>query len=227
MKHKMYKRQYGLVRPDELEKPIVVIGAGGVGSMAVLALAKMGCQNISVVDFDKVEEHNQPSQLYGKKHVGMAKVDALYEIILELADKEIFAYNMNFEDYVSISGEEGADLSNTIVIVAVDSLDARRSIFASIMKKAHKVPDFYIDARMAEELIVILTLPLNDREKIEKYVASLNPKRRPYIAPCTSRAIVYNTLCIGSFLASIIKKYAKNETIKPEYTIDLSSYNIY
>jgi len=80
MSLKRHKRQLGIVSPAQLQSPIVVIGAGGIGSWAVLALAKMGCPNITVIDFDTVEDHNVATQFYKESQIKMFKVDALEEL---------------------------------------------------------------------------------------------------------------------------------------------------
>ena len=44
--NRKYSRQLDLVMPSDLNFPILIVGAGGIGSWATLALAKMGCSNI-------------------------------------------------------------------------------------------------------------------------------------------------------------------------------------
>ena len=62
-----YWRQLDIVNIDKLQVPIIVVGAGAIGSFVTLALAKMGCGNITSYDMDTVEEHNLPNQFYMKK----------------------------------------------------------------------------------------------------------------------------------------------------------------
>ena len=50
-------------------KKILIVGAGGIGSTTAYTLAKMGCSNITVVDFDEVEIHNCSSQFYSAKQI--------------------------------------------------------------------------------------------------------------------------------------------------------------
>jgi molybdopterin-synthase adenylyltransferase len=56
---------------------VLMLGAGGLGSVASVALAMAGCHNITVVDFDTIELTNLNRQLYTTGEVGMVKVDAL------------------------------------------------------------------------------------------------------------------------------------------------------
>ena len=57
-------RQLEIAYPSQFkDRPITVIGAGGIGAATVVALAKTGFENITVYDFDTVEQHNLPNQL--------------------------------------------------------------------------------------------------------------------------------------------------------------------
>ena len=59
-----FLRQLDIADPSRFkDKPITVVGAGGIGAATVVALAKTGFENITVYDFDKIEDHNFPNQL--------------------------------------------------------------------------------------------------------------------------------------------------------------------
>jgi hypothetical protein len=54
-----FLRQLDIADPTKFkDKPVTVIGTGGIGAATVVALAKTGFQNITVYYFDTVEEHN-------------------------------------------------------------------------------------------------------------------------------------------------------------------------
>lgn len=61
--------------------PIVVCGAGALGSNLVLNLAKMGLGRLTVIDQDRVEEHNIGTQVYSLDHVGALKAEVLRNLI--------------------------------------------------------------------------------------------------------------------------------------------------
>lgn len=64
----------------------LVIGLGGLGSPAALALARAGVGTIRVVDPDRVEISNLPRQpLYTEEDVGRLKVDVAVERLPRLA----------------------------------------------------------------------------------------------------------------------------------------------
>lgn len=59
-------------------------GVGGLGSNAAMLLARTGVGRFLVVDGDVVEPSNLNRQQYFPEHVGMAKVDALADILRRL-----------------------------------------------------------------------------------------------------------------------------------------------
>jgi tRNA A37 threonylcarbamoyladenosine dehydratase len=64
MNQSFFLRQLDIADPSQFkDKPVTVIGAGGIGAATVVALAKTGFENIAVYDFDRIEPHNLPNQL--------------------------------------------------------------------------------------------------------------------------------------------------------------------
>jgi len=61
-----------------------IIGCGSVGSTVAELLARHGITDISLYDFDKVEPHNLVNQMFVQKHIGMPKVEALRDILLDI-----------------------------------------------------------------------------------------------------------------------------------------------
>ncbi|MBN1335603.1 MAG: sulfur carrier protein ThiS adenylyltransferase ThiF [Deltaproteobacteria bacterium] len=64
---------------------IGVAGAGGLGSNAVMCLARAGVRHLVVVDPDVVEADNLNRQAYTRAQVGRFKVDALAENVASAA----------------------------------------------------------------------------------------------------------------------------------------------
>lgn len=59
---------------------VAIIGAGSVGGMIAEAMARTGVQDITVIDFDRVEEHNLDRLVYATADdIGRLKIEVLAE----------------------------------------------------------------------------------------------------------------------------------------------------
>lgn len=215
--NKIYRRQLDIIKPTDLMFPITVLGVGGIGSWTTFALGKMGAMSITVVDFDKIEEHNIPSQLYSPDDVGKSKVDALQVIVRTFANRTIVPFNGTVQEYA------GAGLPfGRVVICAVDSLAERKKIW-QVIKPLMGGIDLYIDARMGGEQLRLLCVSPFSADSILKYDKKMETPATADPTPCTERAVIYNTFLVGGFIASIVKKYAKKQDIEFDYMFDITN----
>lgn len=83
--------KYGLLKhfsPQQLQlladAKVGIAGAGGLGSNTALMLARSGLENLLIIDCDIVDATNLNRQQFWPRHLGMAKVQALGEILREL-----------------------------------------------------------------------------------------------------------------------------------------------
>jgi len=212
-----YLRQQDIVRPDQLSTPILVIGAGGIGSPTVLALAKMGCSNIRVYDPDTVERHNTPNQLYRVGDVGEYKVNALQDIVRGYTGTTI---------YPVVARYESQPLAE-IVIAAVDSMETRRRIWDTV--KESLITRLYIEARMGAEVgrvYAVRLTPLDPeagRQAGPEYEKQLYSDEEAVELPCTARATIYNCFMIASLIANQVKRFAVGEPVWSELIMDLAT----
>lgn len=78
-----------LVGKDNLEKfankNIAIIGVGGVGGQVAITLARCGIENLTIIDFDKVDSSNINRQVVAwQTTIGKNKVEVLKEMILAI-----------------------------------------------------------------------------------------------------------------------------------------------
>ena len=67
---------------------IIIFGIGGVGSALAQFLVRSGVQNLSIVDFDRVDITNLNRQLLSfQSNIGQLKVDALKNQLLDINPK--------------------------------------------------------------------------------------------------------------------------------------------
>lgn len=204
-----FLRQLDIVAPKKLGFPVTVIGAGAIGSAAVLTLAKMGCSNIAIWDEDILEDLNIPNQLCKPCMVGKPKVEALTELVYELAEVEV---KQIFRRYA------GQNLKG-VVIVTVDNMTCRQNVWKRA-KLNQKIP-LLIDARMGAEFARIYTIRPTNVDEADFYEENLYSNDEAERLPCSARSIVYcPTVCAG-LIALQIKKFATNEPTRKEILFDL------
>jgi molybdopterin/thiamine biosynthesis adenylyltransferase len=185
---------------------VSIIGAGGIGAPATLALAKMGVPQIEVWDSDTVGEENLGPQIYGPKEVGIPKVLALSRFIKRHAPWcDLTTKHAMYE---------GEDLDCDVIVAAVDSLSTRKVIWGAIDNDSRRL---LVDPRMgAEVLTVFAVIPAEDHEW---YPAELEGEALE--ATCTSKATFHCGLVSGAMVAQAVKAWVVNEQQHVEYTMDL------
>lgn len=85
----MYERTLALIGEDNLNKikskNILVLGVGGVGGYAIETLIRSGIQNITIVDYDKIDYSNINRQIIANSNnIGNYKVDEWEERIKDI-----------------------------------------------------------------------------------------------------------------------------------------------
>lgn len=82
-------------------QPVTLCGAGAIGSNLADNIVRQGFQKLTVIDMDRVEDHNRNSQLWTSRDVGQMKVAALrnhlfnvMKVSIEPIDKKLDAGNV-------------------------------------------------------------------------------------------------------------------------------------
>lgn len=209
-------RHTDMIKEINMDSPIMVIGVGSIGSYATLALAKLGFQNILVIDDGIVEEENIAPQLYKLTDIGRPKVDALQSTIKQMTGTVIRTHNGRFE--VGDNGHINTVISTAMglannqgkienkyspwtTIMACDSMSARKASFKYIKEQwsdYHK--DHYIDARMAIEFLTLYSFTLNPENNVS-YELTLFSDEDAVQEACTNKAIAYTSAIAGSLIA--------------------------
>lgn len=123
---------------DLVRLRIGVIGAGSVGAVVADGLGRIGFEDIMVMDFDHIEEHNLDRLLYATKaDIGKAKIEVLAEHLRQRSTAEkVFAETIS----AAIFEESGfrAALDCDLVISCVDRPWGRYVM--NLIAYAHLVP---------------------------------------------------------------------------------------
>ncbi len=207
-----YWRQLDLVSPSDLDFDVYLIGVGGLGSPIALALAKMGCQKLTFFDHDNVEPHNLPNQLYRMADIDTPKVEALARILREYVDAQITPVNELVTQRTF----------NGVVISAVDSMAARRTIWQNCVRYKAGVK-LYVDARMGGEVGRVLTVSPTNPIAVQAYESTLFSDEEGSQELCTAQATIYSTFGVASLVANQVKRFARGESQTYEHIIDYST----
>ena len=63
---------------------VAIVGCGGLGSNAAAMLVRCGVGELTLIDFDVVEESNLNRQLFFRDQLGMAKTEALRDTLVRI-----------------------------------------------------------------------------------------------------------------------------------------------
>lgn len=211
------RRHAELFDPYTFNTPVTIIGAGATGSWLALSLAKLGITDITVWDFDIVEEHNVPNQAFLTVQVGETKVEALYNVVIANTGTEIKYKNDKFT-HQRLYG---------IVFLMVDSMKARKEIWeASIrMKSAVKL---LVEPRMGLNEGRIYNVNPTDLNHIKRYEDCWYSDDEAEVSACgTSQTVITTALSVASWCARQLINHHADVELDNEILIDFMYNNIY
>ena len=112
---------YEFFQPEKNDDRIHIVGCGSVGSTVATILARAGVTKMTLWDFDVVEAKNLANQMFRQKDVGVAKVDALLDILTEI--------NPDITDEIKLEPKGwGGQQMNGYVFLCVDNIELRKQI---------------------------------------------------------------------------------------------------
>jgi sulfur carrier protein ThiS adenylyltransferase len=115
-----------------------IAGLGGLGSCVAIALARMGIGTLILADFDIVEPSNLNRQQYNFSHIGMAKTDAMAEIL-----GNINPYIRVIRKRVVLDGKNIPEVFQKahVLVECFDRAEAKAMLVKTAMEK---MPGIYI-----------------------------------------------------------------------------------
>ena len=135
---------------------VLVIGAGGLGSPALLYLAAAGVGTIGIVEFDVVDESNLQRQIiHGQSDIGRSKAESARDSILEinpLVEVRLHEFRLEAENAVDLFAQydlilDGTDNFATRYLVNDAAVLAGKPyIWGSIYRFEGQVSVFWEDA---------------------------------------------------------------------------------
>lgn len=123
------------VRARLAESHVAIIGCGGLGSNAAGMLVRSGLGELTLIDFDVVDESNLNRQFFFRDQLGRPKTAALAETLLRIRPEvTLLLHQVRVTPDNLLELVHGAD----VVIEAVDTAEAKAMIANVIL---HSRPD--------------------------------------------------------------------------------------
>lgn len=209
-------RHSDMIADVALDIQINIIGAGSIGSYTALALAKLGFNNITVADDGIIEEENIAPQFYRPRDIGKFKVNCLKRYIKEQTGVEIIAIPARIDEQNSSLLKQ----DNSVLILAVDSMSARKAISQSVESIC------FIDARMAIEFLTIISVSFQGYTDSVAYLNTCFSDSEAVQEACTNKAISYTSLIAGGLIAKRVLDMLKGDHQFTTINFDINSFDM-
>src|SRR5580704_17347410 len=158
-----YIRQRDWFDPATTNAAATIVGCGGIGSFSAFALAKLGVQTLKLVDFDTVDAHNLPSQLFEPDQLGEPKVTARAANIGAATGVHPIGVNAPLQDGIP---------RLPVVVAALDSMAARAELWKQLRYKLDV--KLFLDGRLGGEHVVLYWVDPSNPADVAGYEATLH-----------------------------------------------------
>lgn len=202
--------------PYTSEEEVLIVGAGGLGSFAALAISRLGC-DIIIYDQDDYTSVNLTGQLAKLEDIGINKAVAIRQTL------HGFTPDCKINAIAEMYTEDS--MTCPITITCPDNNATRKLVFEKWMHENWENKyAIFIDARAGMDLIEIFCVT---KDKAEDYRKTLLDDSQYEEGMCTTKQTTYTTQIAGGMIANYFKNYimqVEESTIfnVPFYT----SYNL-
>ena len=203
-----YSRQRDIIPTERLAQcHATVIGVGAIGRQVALQLAAIGIPNLTLIDFDHVEESNLASQGYLEADLGKLKVETTAQACKAVNSSiQIQTFPERFNRRMEVTG---------VVFCCVDKIDTRKLIWQTLQERVA----FFVDGRMSAEVLRVITA--YDLKSREHYPTTLFQAREAFAGSCTAKTTIYCANIAAGFMLSQFTKYLRQLPIDPDIQLNL------
>ncbi|MGI9174552.1 MAG: HesA/MoeB/ThiF family protein [Rhodothermales bacterium] len=106
------------------EARVAVCGAGALGGNLAESLARSGIRRLTLIDHDRVEPHNLPTQPYTLDDIGASKADVLADALYRAVEADITPHTVTLDATNADALLRGHDL----IIDGFDNHAARKAV---------------------------------------------------------------------------------------------------
>lgn len=199
-------RFQGLDWYSQDDSPVVVVGgAGGIGSWLSFFLARANF-NVTLSDFDTVEEHNIGGQLFKRNQIGRYKAEAVGKNVSEFSTNTINA------QIVKITEETA---THEFMFSAFDNMDARRAMF-KVWKRSWNSMNrpIFIDGRLNAEQFQIFCVTPENADVYERI--HLFNDSEVEDAPCSAQQTTHTAAMIAGHMVGFFTNHITNINLRDE-----------
>lgn len=204
-----YSRQEHIVPQAIFEKQkIAIIGVGAVGREVARTLACNGASDITIYDFDIVEEHNCTTQGYHEADINRPKVECTAEEVRRLnKNTNITAVNDRWRP--------SKDLVFDAAFFCVDSLSMREKLFNWFCE----ITPFIADSRIGGEQIRLLSV--SDEASKAHYPTTIGLDSEAHTDGCHIPMVKHSANIAASMLVQQYIQYLRGMPIYQERIFSL------
>lgn len=216
------ERLESLVGLDVLKKiknlNILIVGVGGVGGYTLESLVRCGIENITIIDYDRVDSSNLNRQIISNlNNIGQLKVDVARKRYTNINDK------LNLKTMSIFLDKDNIDSINICqfdyVVDACDSVLTKALLMGVCVSKNIKIISSMGTAKkMDATKLSITTLDKTNYDKLAKKLRSIVPKniqRKIKVVSSTEQVKDINVLGSNSFVPAtsglLITNYIIND----------------
>lgn len=224
-----YQRQMNFYAPTA-HHSVLIFGVGSTGTYLAFGLARMGVKEITIVDFDTVENHNLPNQFFSENGLPteestLFKVNALKATLDmfmpdTMKSMKFTAIGKNIKDVFDEVFPSGKTYS--AIFMAVDDMNIRKWLWTEFVSKGHRTR-WYIDPRTGGEYANIFSIDTRSKPSCTIYEQNLWTNEEVSPLPCTGRAVIDVTLCVVGECIGRFRQCMKNNL---QVIWTFHSYNI-
>jgi len=191
--------------------PIVICGAGAIGSQVAEAIVRQwGVLNLTVIDHDRVEQHNIGNQIYREPDVGRLKTAALADHLFDILGIEVQQVSSRLDGPMVRRWRR----KGQVVVDCFDNSESRRLV-------AHHCDGLLIPCLHLGVAADYGEVIWNDRYRVPTDA----PPAAAAAAPChipLARTIIALTATVG---AEVLARYLL-DGVQEDYTITLGDFQI-
>ena len=206
--------------PDKFDANIHIIGCGAVGSTVAENLARLGIKELTLWDFDDVEEHNIANQMFFVNQINKSKMDAVEEICKMI----------NPEISIKKKGIYTDEILSGYLFICPDSIKVRRAILETNLGNPNILGVFEGRMRLTDAQHFA-----SDWSTLDKKRALLNTMNftddeaaadTPVSACGTTLSVNFTVRCLVSLMVANFVKFILTGELQKMITLDLSTFVI-